>query len=100
MVHAICVGRPSALARLRRAHSVAALVLASRIPLPGVHFSLAAPSPVPVTLEPHLLVLVHCPEDASGSGALEVTYQRDRAHGGPHREPRPAPTAHSAHRRR
>ena len=49
----------------------------TRIDLTGVHFSLAAPSPVPVTLEPHLLVLVHCPEDASGSGALEVTYQRD-----------------------
>ena len=48
----------------------------TRIDLTGVHFSLAAPSPVPVTLEPHLLVLVYCPPDASGSGALEVTYHR------------------------
>jgi hypothetical protein len=48
----------------------------TRIDLTGVHFSLAAPSPVPVTLEPHLLVLVHCPPDATGSGALEVTYHR------------------------
>src|SRR4051812_10939282 len=48
----------------------------TRIDITGVHFSLAAPSPVPVTLEPHLLVLVHCPEGHSGNGALEVTYHR------------------------
>ena len=48
----------------------------TRIDLTGVHFSLAAPSPVPLTLEPHLLVLVYCPPDASGAGALEVTYHR------------------------
>jgi hypothetical protein len=49
----------------------------TRIDLTGVHFSLAAPAPAPVTLEPHLLVLVYCPPDDSGSGALEVTYHRD-----------------------
>jgi hypothetical protein len=49
----------------------------TRIDLTGVHFSLAAPSPVPVTIEPHLLVLVRCREDESGQGALEVVYQRD-----------------------
>src|SRR5690242_14726545 len=49
----------------------------TRIDLTGVHFSLAAPAPAPVTVEPHLLVLVYCPPDASGSGALEVTYHRD-----------------------
>ncbi len=49
----------------------------TRIDITGVHFSLAAPSPVPVTLEPHLLVLVRCREDESGQGALEVVYQRD-----------------------
>ena len=49
----------------------------TRIDLTGVHFSLAAPAPVPVTVEPHLLVLVHCPPDEPGTGALEVTYQRD-----------------------
>jgi len=49
----------------------------TRIDLTGVHFSLAAPSPVPVTIEPHLLVLVRCREDESGNGALEVTYHRD-----------------------
>ena len=38
----------------------------TRIDLTGVHFSVAAPSPVPVTIEPHLLVLVRCREDESG----------------------------------
>jgi hypothetical protein len=49
----------------------------TRIDLTGVHFSLAAPSPVPLTIEPHLLVLVRCREDEPGQGALEVTYHRD-----------------------
>jgi hypothetical protein len=49
----------------------------TRIDLTGVHFSLAAPSPVPVTIEPHLLVLVRCRDDEPGQGALEVVYRRD-----------------------
>ena len=49
----------------------------TRIDLGGVKFSEAAPSPVPVTIEPHLVVLVHCPTDHKGEAALEVTYQRD-----------------------
>lgn len=49
----------------------------TRIDLTGVHFSAAAPSPVPCTLEPHLVVLVHCPPDAKGDGALEAVYTRD-----------------------
>lgn len=48
----------------------------ARIDLTGVHFSLAAPSPVPVTIEPHLLVLVRCRPDEPGQGALEVVYRR------------------------
>jgi hypothetical protein len=48
----------------------------TRIDLTGVQFSVAAPSPVPVTLEPHLVVLVHCPEGESGTGALEVVFRR------------------------
>jgi hypothetical protein len=48
----------------------------TRIDLTGVHFSLAAPAPAPVTIEPHLLVLVHAPATDSGQGALEVTYHR------------------------
>mgnify|MGYP001022911388 CR=1 FL=1 len=49
----------------------------TRIDLTGVHFSLAAPAPVPVTVEPHLLVLVRCRPDEHGNGALEVVYRRD-----------------------
>ncbi len=49
----------------------------TRIDLTGVQFSAAAASPVPVTLEPHLCVIVYAPPDAKGSGALEVIYRRD-----------------------
>jgi len=48
----------------------------TRIDLGGIQFSAAAPSPVPVTIEPHLVVLVHCPADHSGNAALEVVYRR------------------------
>ena len=49
----------------------------TRIDLTGVHFSAVAAGPVPVTIEPHLLVLVYCGEGESGNGALEVVYTRD-----------------------
>ena len=49
----------------------------TRIDLTGVHFSAAAPGPVPVTLEPHLVVLVRCRADEPGTGALETVYSRD-----------------------
>lgn len=49
----------------------------TRIDLGGVKFSEVAPSPVPVTIEPHLVVLVYCPKDHKGEAALEVTYLRD-----------------------
>jgi hypothetical protein len=48
----------------------------TRIDLTGIHFSMATPSPVPVTLEPHLLVLVRCRPEDPGTGALEVIYRR------------------------
>ena len=48
----------------------------TRIDLGGVKFSEVAPGPLPVTVEPHLVVLVHCPLDAKGEAALEVTYHR------------------------
>lgn len=48
----------------------------TRIDLTGVQFSAAAPSPVPVTVEPHLCVIVHCPPDGKSNGALEVVYMR------------------------
>lgn len=50
---------------------------ATRIDLTGVFFSLAAPSPPPVTIEPHLMVLVRAPVDDSGSAALETVFLRD-----------------------
>jgi len=49
----------------------------TRLDLTGVYFSMAAPSPVPVTLEPHLVVLLRCPPDEQGNGVLETVYRRD-----------------------
>ena len=49
---------------------------ATRIDLTGVYFSLAAPAPVPVTIEPHLVVLIRCPGDASANGVLETVFVR------------------------
>ena len=49
----------------------------TRIDLGGVKFSEVAPSPVPVTVEPHLVVLVYCPNDHKAEAVLEVTYFRD-----------------------
>ncbi len=49
---------------------------ATRIDLSGIQFSLAAPGPVPVTIEPHLCVIVYCPPGHAGSAALEVVYRR------------------------
>ena len=49
----------------------------TRIDLGGVKFSEVAPSPAPVTVEPHLVVLVYCPKDHKGEAALEVTYTRN-----------------------
>jgi hypothetical protein len=48
----------------------------TRLDLLGVHFSLAAPSPVPVTVEPHLVVLLRCPPEEDGSAVLEVRFLR------------------------
>ncbi len=49
----------------------------TRIDLTGIQFSAPAAGPLPVTIEPHLVVIVRCAPDESGQGALEVTYQRD-----------------------
>jgi len=48
----------------------------TRIDLGGVKFSEVAPGPFPVTIEPHLVVLVHRPEGEGETAALEVTYHR------------------------
>ncbi len=49
----------------------------ARLDLTGVHFSTSAPDDFPTTLEPHLIVLVRCPVDHAGLGALEVKFMRD-----------------------
>jgi len=46
----------------------------ARLDLSGVHFSMTAPTEFPVSLEPHLLVLVRCAADSPGLGALEVRF--------------------------
>ena len=48
----------------------------TRIDITGAMFSMAAPSPVPVTIAPHLLALLFCPLDGSGSGVFEVVFRR------------------------
>lgn len=47
------------------------------IDLLGVHFSAAAPQAPPVTMAPHMVVLVRCAADEKGTGALEVRFLRD-----------------------
>ena len=49
----------------------------TRIDLTGVQFSAPAPSEPPFTVEPHLVVIVHCPADGRPTAALEVLYLRD-----------------------
>ena len=49
----------------------------TRIDLAGVQFSAPAPSPVPVTVAPHLVVLVWNPPDGKELGALEVVFTPD-----------------------
>ncbi len=48
----------------------------TRIDMTGVMFSQAAASPVPLTLTPHLVGLIYCPQDGSGSGVFEVVFRR------------------------
>lgn len=47
----------------------------TRIDLSGVMFSLAAPSAPPVTVAPHLIVLIRCRADEAGNGVLEVVFR-------------------------
>ncbi|HET9692667.1 MAG TPA: hypothetical protein VFP61_16080 [Acidimicrobiales bacterium] len=46
----------------------------TRIDLTGIMFSLPAPSQPPVTVAPHLIVLVRCGPDEPGQGVLEVVF--------------------------
>ncbi|MFZ8935651.1 MAG: hypothetical protein ACO2ZV_03635 [Ilumatobacteraceae bacterium] len=47
----------------------------TRIDLTGAFFSIAAPSPVPVTIDPHLVVLIYCPKTEAGNSVLEVIFR-------------------------
>ena len=47
----------------------------TRIDLTGIMFSMPAPSTPPVTVAPHLVVLVRCRPDEVGNGVLEVVFR-------------------------
>ncbi len=48
----------------------------TRIDLNGVQFSGPSPAPLPVTITPHLVVIVRNEPGASPTGALEVVFRR------------------------
>ena len=48
----------------------------TRIDLTGAMFSMAAPSPAPVTVAPHFVALIHCPPTDDGNGVFEVVFRR------------------------
>lgn len=50
----------------------------TRIDLTGAMFSMAAASEPPVEIAPHLVALIHCPSDESGSGVFEVVFRSER----------------------
>ena len=49
----------------------------TRIDLTGVMFSMAAPGEPPVTVAPHLIVLIRCRPDELGNGVLEVVFRNE-----------------------
>jgi len=51
----------------------------TRIDLTGVFFSMAAPSPAPVTLDPHLVALIYCEAHEPGQGVFEVVFRKGAA---------------------
>jgi hypothetical protein len=50
----------------------------TRIDLTGAMFSMAAPSPAPVTISPHLVALISCAPDEPGNGVFEVIFRTGR----------------------
>jgi len=59
----------------------------TRIDLAGIQFSAPAPSPVPVSVAPHLIVLVWNPPSGASFGGLEVTFNFTDDDGNPIGEP-------------
>jgi hypothetical protein len=47
----------------------------TRIDLTGAFFSIAAPSAAPLTIDPHLVVLIYCPPSEVGNSVLEVIFR-------------------------
>lgn len=39
-------------------------------------FSMAAPTPVPVTIDPHLVAILYCEPGESGQGIFEVIFRK------------------------
>ncbi|MCU1460640.1 MAG: hypothetical protein JWO37_715 [Acidimicrobiales bacterium] len=50
----------------------------TRIDLAGIMFSLPAPSAPPVTIAPHLVVIVRCRDGEPGEGILEVVFKDEK----------------------
>jgi hypothetical protein len=50
----------------------------TRIDLTGIMFSLPAPSAPPVTIAPHLVVIVRCRDGEPGEGILEVVFKDEK----------------------
>jgi hypothetical protein len=50
----------------------------TRIDLLGIMFSIPAPAAPPVTVAPHLIVLVRCRPDEDGEGILEVVFRDEQ----------------------
>jgi hypothetical protein len=49
----------------------------TRLDITGAMFSMASPEPVPTTVAPHLVALIHCPPEESGQGVFEVVVHRE-----------------------
>ena len=49
---------------------------ATRIDITGAMFSMAAPSPAPLTISPHLVALIFCAPGESGNGVFEVVFRK------------------------
>ena len=49
----------------------------ARLDLSGVHFSLSPQEAFPISIQPHLMVLLRCPDTHQGLAALEVTFEAD-----------------------
>lgn len=50
----------------------------TRIDITGAMFSMVAPSPAPVTIDPHLVAIIACAPDEPGSGVFEVVFRTGR----------------------